>query len=1290
MLAQLLTETLLGALTGYITNDTAIRSLFRPGGVIEKTRDDFAREAGLLLEDQVLTRAVLERQIALPEVQQTLAEALRDFLEQRLSQAIAQQKLGDLPDYAEIAAFLQEVLLQFVGQEREQILLLLKKHLPVGQIFTEEQCHKLCSQLERLLLDALQQEAFVVTIWNGWQSSRGSETLEELGLASLCDTVLQHAAALSRNWPQQIQEQYGEQLQPLLLKSIQKLELRPVLLELDGAMAQYTLRQYLYCEKDELADILEQMFASAEGQALSASITAQLLSALETIDVPAAEVMPDGLLEELAPLLQQQVPLVMERMLDWLRANSDSVNKMLESAVEEIASEIGGMKGMLLEQLKETVLAQFLEQSSLVDLLQQTVMTEQTSHDAVTVLMQQIEQQLTEQKLGDLIRKLNENRALEMVLKNLLRDNLQRMLLRHGALWMEKLLNWKPGSLKLAERQEQIETWLANLAMRGIDKLDLEQMILHQRERLRRMPMAALLAVEDAQLQIAVEQAVHRGCNYLADTLPQCSADRLYRPLYDGLGQLLEQSGQQWIQNQLADYTVQDLLSLARTFLQERQPQMITFLSQTGLDLMQGQLSQLAEEQIQRLDSDEMLTLVRDLMGQELQPLNYLGAGMGAIAGATVGTALSTAVPVTAAIAPAMMTSVLAGKSAVFGAVGYVTNCAAVKGLFWPYEPVAGVEMIQGVIPKQKKRFSRSMGKLVDRYVINEVVLSELLQKAEANLRVYGDELAQNETMMQWLVADLAANRTAILQLLTQWLEQNGARSCHAKLEPLGDQPFTFLHSDGADLFFSKRQLEEQLLPMAEQWLYNQMHSPIPLKQLIAEDTFWKLAQQVIVSQELSPLEDLTDSLLHSEQSFQQLLGDRSQQELRDTVEQFLEQWLQQKANRENVVDVLGNVLSAERLKQWLEQNSGDWVTQNVSSLFGMVEQTILQLLQGKQTGITEAVQSAILNRMGLMQQMGYAMMGGNAIVDQVVDRILNQKLPIFLSLKSRELQQVVQQYWQQDIFPAVLQVPLEQEQMEDVLTTLLEQPVVYRSIRCIGGQAVEQLAVLPVNCWGQYVRLNDLLRRVQIPFGYQWQRNRVEAIQNWAPLAQSVYDRFLGAITLQQLTGGYQGHVSLQNLLHYDGLSDTLQSFQLHLQERVAITQPRYWLNWPEMVSVLDCAVASLLHDENTRQWIHYKGQILLLQLTEQWQRLLPEASRTVLLQPIMHAGFGTAEAYGTQLLQAMELSNLTETQLIAMDSAHLERVVRGFAGHYLVHIENRGWMGALFALPGMLIYLF
>ncbi|MBR5318658.1 MAG: DUF445 family protein [Peptococcaceae bacterium] len=1284
MLMQLLTETLFGALTGYMTNDTAIRSLFKPGGVIEQTRDDFAKEAGLLLEDQVLTRAVLEKQLALPEVQQTLAEALDDFLQQQLPQALEHQKLDDLPDYAEITAFLKDLLVQFLHQEKEQILLLLKKYLPVERLLTEQQCQQISGQLETILLDTLQQEAFAVRFWNGWQKARGQQSLEQLGLGAFCDTVLNNAAVLSRQWPQQICLQYGEVLHQLLQHSIQKIELRPVLLELDGAMEQYTLRQYLACDEKELALLVQNLLASEEGQAFLAYVAEQTILALETIDVPAAEIVPEGLLEELTPLLQQQIPLVMERVMDWLQRNETSVNAMLEDAIDEIAGEIGGMKGMLLEQLKETVLAQVLEQSSLVDLLQQSVLNEQTSHEAVVLLMQRIREQLTEQKLGELVQKLNEKQALQKVVQTLLTDNLQRMVEKSGEAWAAALLDWKPGSLKLAEHQQQIELLLADIVVRSMDKLDLSAFLFKQRDSLQQTTVSQFLQLDETRLHTVVEQAVRQGCSYLADKLPQASSDAVYRPLYTALEQMLMQRGQQWLGSMAADNTLSDLLAFAQGWIKTQQPQLVQLLSQTGLDKMQGQLSRLAEEQIQRLSNEEMLKLVEDLMGQEFQPLNYLGAGMGAVAGATVGTALSAALPVTAAASPAVIASVLAGKSAVFGAVGYSTNCVAVKGLFWPYEPVGGIEMMQGVIPKQKARFARSMGHLVDRYVINETILSEMLQKLAPELQSLGNALAADEQVMQMVSAELAIRRQTIVQPLLQWLKQNGEQSTHMMLERFGGMPFAFLRSSQSDGL----QPEQQILPMLEQWLNRQIHRDVYLNSIVSAEQFWHMARRFITAQSVPDLKAAGHALLHSDKTVQQLLHAETQH-LRRNIQNQLEGWMSQKEHSNHVAKLAGRFLSAERIKQWLEHSSGNWVEQNLSSLFRMAEQALLQILQNKQEHITAAVQTAILNRMGLMQRMGYAMMDGDIIVAQVAERVLHQKLPIFLSVKSRELQGLFQVCWEEHLFPAVLQVPVDQKQMAHVLETLLEQPVVHQCAGRIAGQAAEQISRQPIAAWGRLIQIDGLLERVQIQLGFQWQRNAEAAVQSWQPLVQNIYDETIGIITLRQLTRGCMETIPLQQMVPYDQLSDLLRGFQLRLLENIAITRPQQWLCWPDTAEALEQAVHEILLDDNAEQWMQYEAELLILQLAEQWPRLLPQESRNVLMQPVMQAVFATAETYGTRLLQAMDLSRLTEVQLIAMDSAHLERVVRGFAGHYLVHIENRGWMGAVFALPGMLIYL-
>jgi uncharacterized membrane protein YheB (UPF0754 family) len=116
---------------------------------------------------------------------------------------------------------------------------------------------------------------------------------------------------------------------------------------------------------------------------------------------------------------------------------------------------------------------------------------------------------------------------------------------------------------------------------------------------------------------------------------------------------------------------------------------------------------------------------------------------------------------------------------------------------------------------------------------------------------------------------------------------------------------------------------------------------------------------------------------------------------------------------------------------------------------------------------------------------------------------------------------------------------------------------------------------------------------------------------------------------------------------------------------------------------------INALLSDVSIQDWLQYEADLLVLALAEEPDKLLPTAAREVLIERIIQAVFDTAEQHGTAILSQMQLASLAEEQLKLMDSAHLEQVVRGFAQHYLTHIQNRGWLGALFALPGMLLYL-
>lgn len=140
---------------------------------------------------------------------------------------------------------------------------------------------------------------------------------------------------------------------------------------------------------------------------------------------------------------------------------------------------------------------------------------------------------------------------------------------------------------------------------------------------------------------------IAQGCDQLPADLAQLPATVCWNAVYDGVEHIWEQQGEKWLLQKAEQCSLKELVQTLQPAVQPYQEQILSGLTALGMEFAQGHLSVLAQQQIGALSNDDMLKLVENFMGQELQPLNYLGAGMGAVAGATVGTALAVAVPVT-------------------------------------------------------------------------------------------------------------------------------------------------------------------------------------------------------------------------------------------------------------------------------------------------------------------------------------------------------------------------------------------------------------------------------------------------------------------------------------------------------------------------------------------------------------------------------------------------------------------------------------------------------------------
>src|SRR5690554_4860945 len=98
---------LTGAWTGYITNDVAIKMLFREygigrfkfGGVIVKTRKNLEKNLALLVEKEIINHNTLKSQFHKKELKEAVSKTVVSFFNDAIFNNIKNVKLGDFPGF---------------------------------------------------------------------------------------------------------------------------------------------------------------------------------------------------------------------------------------------------------------------------------------------------------------------------------------------------------------------------------------------------------------------------------------------------------------------------------------------------------------------------------------------------------------------------------------------------------------------------------------------------------------------------------------------------------------------------------------------------------------------------------------------------------------------------------------------------------------------------------------------------------------------------------------------------------------------------------------------------------------------------------------------------------------------------------------------------------------------------------------------------------------------------------------------------------------------------------------
>ncbi|MFM9413681.1 hypothetical protein ACKQTC_04795 [Peptococcus simiae] len=662
---HILIETILGGLTGFVTNDIAVRQLFRPGGIIEKERDGFIHMITEVLEKDIFSPEVMADLAAKPEtiaVFQALAAHLRREV---LPVILADERLDD-GDEGQILRTLTLCRLEraswmpvrlapgFIGRRLDAV-----NEGPQGYAGV---VHRSLTRLGRetpdaLILGALLPADDLAEKWDRDQMTQFlsghrrliTEELQRL-LAAFCETAAWQEKSLAALVGQRPEEG-----------------------------AKYLAEKVVHIFND-MQDKAREVTEPADRDGVMMALDGFLQGRLENIwDSVVPDLWPAGM-----EILQHERPALEKALLSAVSETLGD-SSLKGPVLRAMKSYFAGSKGnnwlthLFIEWQKEEKQAGLKE--GLIGQVMDRVSLSQPS------------------KEEDFRRDIQEE-PLSSFLSSLIEDKLTGLLARTPAQLVQDTLG-----------PDRLVHWLYEALYYMVDKTEMPAKLAGFEAAWRQKPLAETVLTVDRTARLS-----RLSATYLEEKDWSPVLGRL-----EGLSPqpLIMKGADRFLHLPLTEmWTVLD----RETTMSQRLEEALTGrISANVFGGMAAHLGSLARDQLNQLSHNDMRQLALDLLGREMRPLSAIGG----VVGGAVGLASGSAMTLAGLQAPSfeeselLFSAAFAGRCAMYGAVGYGTNVLAVQGLFKPYSKTLGW---QGLLPKNQHRFAEKMHELTQQYVINEEI----------------------------------------------------------------------------------------------------------------------------------------------------------------------------------------------------------------------------------------------------------------------------------------------------------------------------------------------------------------------------------------------------------------------------------------------------------------------------------------------------------------------------------------------------------------------------------------
>ncbi|MGB4439762.1 MAG: DUF445 family protein [Sedimentibacter sp.] len=1342
VLLNYIAQAILGGASGFITNDYAINMLFKEytplkiGGVIKKTRNEFIDNLSSIVENDIINKDKLHEILNDDAFKEKFETLTADFFHDCIYEAVGKETFSDIDGFESSLVNVDKFVADVINEHIPEITNLIIDYLKPKDILNEIQLEKISDSLYITLNNALKNtditEKILLSFYNQNKHLKIKDVFKNTENSP--NVVIHNIFAKfvevikTNDYSVSVNDIFDAANFNTAVNSAKVIFYDKELKDIVNISNEQRLRL-----STEFTDFIN----SERGQQNVCSLCNSLFFYVEKCDKSIFQLLDSSFEEGLKDYIAENLPHVTKVIINWINENSLTIDKIIEESIDEVIKESDGLKGKLLSTIKNTYFHDLSQKYSIVQKIISYVENITEPEKLGTAISSKLIELLNNLSVSEVILEAEKNNVTASKAATFVSDYLNNN--------FEIIFNTLIDNVENIHVKDILPEYSLNNI--NLNMILTSNTVIEMLEKKSIVKINNMMSVdlENILNEPKAKEYISKANNFTVKTINSNSGsvkdwiNGQITSAADEKGTLKNQTTYEKVSEEIykkyavsaenlkiikISHALDKLNSIDNISINSSEALRSYVINNTD-SILKGSVKGIVSSNLNKLSDDELVDFANEFIGRELKPIMYFGGILGVAAGIILAAIQNSPVNPGEINISSMIT---------YAFVGFSTNVIAINMLFRPYKEKKFLSKIPflrhfslGFIIKNQKSFAKSTAHFIDNNLLSKKSINELFTDYKSSIKgSFVNSVADNnyETISNILTSNkpnianslFSYGKVSITNNMKSFSNFIAEKIVNFKLSSLfTDNVIKKLSKQGAVKIFETQNLASNIyLSINSKNKLNSKFSNSFLNKIFTSYTtkyYSKL--KVFLSDESSiknyilKFEDKYRSMTNK--SIDDMLDVEKKAGLSMIVSEKISSIILSQSSRNKVSQSAVNLFNRvfDKNKSFEELFDGklkEYIDKKMPDLLKNISTMVKSNVKESKGKIALMVQSEIKSSLGFLERGMYTIVGGDEIVDELLKKIIEVKVPRFIDEKEDELNNIASSIINEKFYKAKVQVlhsGLDKIQLNELIDKYLDsensaviESKIQRGIEEIFKKAGNKnlndiLKFFSLNDLNSilkayYGELNALFSKIQTSVD----TNQEEIINKISLLTFDVSNKFMNTAFNEIFEGISQEDVKiiLDNIIEILGrnefiekaITESLDTYKSYVSDMNLSTI----INKNEFIKSTENYVKELINNQGTEFTAKAVLTSVIDEAASENFSFINEETKLYALNSFVDACILSLKRNLYEILKAIEFDRIAKEEIEKMESKKVHEMFNSFGGKYFKNLMLYGFGGFVFGI--------